>query len=258
MKIRTIDSAQYCDLNPGGAVIPIFQRYDTSHLARYELAVREIRQGLCVDYGCGYGFGAYLLAKSRTEPTIGLDIDRRCIRYASARYKLPNLRYKLLSRVEIPVPAQSVGLLTAFEVIEHMREPQVHQLFSEIRRSLRPDGMAILSTPNAEVPHEDFTFHIREYTADQLEALTSAHGFRTEVLGQGGMSPGQAKSFLSMSSLLPRFLKRAYSLRILHSLFLSIMSERSSTNDSAVRIGPFDRRVSFGVIFLLELRSLPI
>lgn len=219
------------DLNPGGASIPFFGRFPAECKIRYDVVLNHLGQGIVVDYGCGYGFGAYLIATRHTRLTLGLDIDRRAIRFAKSHYKLPNLRFELLNEVRLPVADSSVCLISFFEVLEHLFENQTNEFFAETRRTLMPGGVIIGSTPNTSVrsPH-DFVYHIHEYTAAELKRLASVNGFHIQVLGRGNPAPASGL-INSLVDRLPRTLKHLYALKVAQSLMLSIHKESEGPHD---------------------------
>lgn len=241
------------NLNPGGAIIPFFQSYDTPHFARYQFALKYLGHGIVVDCGCGYGFGTHFMASNQTNLTLGFDIDTRCVRYARAHYKLPNLEFKLLNEMKIPVDDCSVGVITFFDVIEHLFESQVDDFFCEAMRVLIPGGLIVGSTPNANLRHdEDFVYHVREYTLDDLRSIALARGFELHVFGQG-THPSQLKGVRALAlELLPTSLKRSYLLKALQSLVVAVKARNQSLNDHDANIGHLDEYSSTELIFLMQ------
>lgn len=117
------------------------------HASRYALARRYADGRRVVDIGCGAGYGAADLSRAATS-VVALDCSEEAIGYARAHYPLANVSFLIASAAELPLASESFDLATVFEVIEHLVEWR--QLLSEARRILRPDGLAIISTPNRE------------------------------------------------------------------------------------------------------------
>jgi SAM-dependent methyltransferase len=73
---------------------------------------------------------------------------------------------------QLPFPDGLFSLVTSFETIEHLHARKA--LVAELRRVLAPDGVFILSTPNANHTRPvngkpDNPFHVHEYTPDELK-----------------------------------------------------------------------------------------
>lgn len=165
-----------------GAVEP--ELWD-EHVSRYRFAALFAAGKRVLDAGCGTGYGTALLAAVAIEAT-GFDISSEAIAYASAHY--PEAQFLTGSATEFPAPDASVGLVTAFEVIEHLAGWQ--KLIEEADRVLAPDGIFLVSTPNkldyAEARRESGPnpFHVREFELPAFEkALASVFPF-VRILAQ--------------------------------------------------------------------------
>ena len=81
--------------------------------------------------------------QTRGWTIVGLDADGESLK----RHR--GLRHRILGTAEqLPVGDESVSLLTANMVLEHVEHP--NRLFAEIRRVLRPGGRALIHTPNSD------------------------------------------------------------------------------------------------------------
>jgi ubiquinone/menaquinone biosynthesis C-methylase UbiE len=155
------------------------------HLVRYRFAA-PFSDGLRVlDVGCGTGYGTAVLADTASV-TIGVDSDPEAIHYADRTYRCGNLGFALADCRDLPFRDQSFELAVFFEVIEHIREQD--QCLGEIRRVLSPDGMFILSTPNAlrstKMIEEENAFHHKELNEDELRELLRRHFDHVQLLYQ--------------------------------------------------------------------------
>ena len=102
-----------------------------------------------------------------------------------------------LDETPYPFADESFDVVLLTEVLEHLREYPLRALV-EARRILRPDGVLIITTPNAaslqnrvrlalgrsvHTPLRDWMFglpharHAREYTAEELRELVTTAGF---------------------------------------------------------------------------------
>jgi SAM-dependent methyltransferase len=142
------------------------------HLARYLYAL-PLALGPIADLGCGSGYGSWLL--STAAPTHATDLDPDTIAYAQSRFRAPNLTFSAAPCHQTGLPASAFQLVTAFELIEHLPDPE--PLLTEAARLLSPHGIFAVSTPNRTFYAESRAnagpnpFHHREYTVSEFLAL---------------------------------------------------------------------------------------
>ena len=143
------------------------------HLARYLFAARLARRRRVLDIGCGAGYGSSELAQTAAAVT-GLDVAPEAVALARNSYAAPNLQYLAASATCIPFADASFGLITCFEVIEHIHDWPL--LLNEARRLLAPGGQFIVSTPNKSYYAESRAqigpnpFHVHEFEYDEFKA----------------------------------------------------------------------------------------
>lgn len=153
--------------------------------SRYHLAARYASDRVVLDIACGSGAGLEILDLAGARSLVGIDISEAAVR--RSRSRRTRARIVRASGVAIPLADASVGLVTSFETIEHLPDPDL--FLSEIRRVLAPNGVAIFSTPNARVSRPvngqpKNPFHVHEYEPDELAAdLRQVFG-RVTLLGQ--------------------------------------------------------------------------
>ena len=155
------------------------------HLHRYAIA-RELAQGKAVlDIACGEGYGSSLLADAG-ESVIGVDISADAVAHAAAKYRKPNLEFRVGSCAAIPLTDASVDLVVSFETIEHHSEHE--KMLCEIKRVLRPGGVLVMSSPDkaeytVHAAHEN-AFHVKELYAEEFQALIGKYFANHVLLGQ--------------------------------------------------------------------------
>jgi SAM-dependent methyltransferase len=159
------------------------------HLVRYRFAARSAAGCTVLDVGCGTGYGASILA-AKARLVVGVDNAPEAIQYAQENYPGGNLRFAVADCRNLPYPDGSFDLAVMFEVIEHIAEQE--QCLREIRRILLPDGILILSTPNAarstKVIEEPNPYHAKELSEDELRELLRPHFAEVQLLYQQELS----------------------------------------------------------------------
>lgn len=147
----------------------------------YLRALREhTPQPRAFDIGCGRGEWLQLLAEEGFQAE-GVDLDDSMLAACHER----GLQAKNQDALEAlsGMADESLDLVTAFHVVEHLEFDYLQQLLPECRRVLRPGGLLILETPNSEnliVGTNNFYLdptHQRPVPALFLEFLCQYHLF---------------------------------------------------------------------------------
>jgi SAM-dependent methyltransferase len=155
--------------------------------ARYQFALQFAGpQTRALDVACGTGYGLRLLTVNGAH-TIGVDADASAAREA---LRQDPGRTSLILRGDgcrLPFADARFSLVTSFETIEHLVDRG--RFVGELRRILTPDGLLILSTPNANHTRPvngkpSNPFHVHEYTPSELDAELRHNFGRVQLFGQ--------------------------------------------------------------------------
>jgi len=152
---------------------------EAEHVRRYEWARRAMREGVVIDAACGTGYGTALLSHGSAR-AVGVDIHAPAVAFARKNYSTVVIE----ARVEqLPLRTRSADSFVSFETIEHLDDPA--SLLTEVARVLRPGGLFLVSTPNANVSHGTNPYHVHELDLTELEKLLDRAGFELgEIAGQ--------------------------------------------------------------------------
>lgn len=157
------------------------------HLATYQFASGYATGKKVLDYGCGSGYGAHLLASAASHVT-AVDIDETAVKYAKERYELDNLSFRLIPEIL----DEKFDVITSFQVIEHVADDNAFIL--RLKGMLNPGGCILISTPDkknrlyAYIQKPWNVYHLREYSMKSLSKLLSLHFTRIEILRIGSTS----------------------------------------------------------------------
>jgi len=143
---------------------------------------RELRSlpgpGVALDIGAAGGGNTRVLAKHGWQ-ALALEYSASAAGVARAR-NVPVIR---ADARELPVRSESCGVVTAFDILEHIQEDYLAA--AEIARALRPGGTALIAVPCDMAlwsAHDDAVGHVRRYTRDELSALVEKSGLTIERL----------------------------------------------------------------------------
>ena len=157
------------------------------HTVRYDLALELLREqgrvngGACLDVFCGKGYGTLMLSEAFPELcVVGVDGSKEAIDMANECYARSNnmFSWKLFP---FSIAEQSNDLVACFESLEHVEDDQL--MLNQILRSLKKDGVALISVPNQDEhpleknPHQ---FHFRHYRhADFIGMVSQEYSIET-------------------------------------------------------------------------------
>ncbi|MGA7414904.1 MAG: methyltransferase domain-containing protein [Bryobacteraceae bacterium] len=146
------------------------------HASRYSFAAALAAGKRVLDVGCGTGYGTAAMAET-AACALGFDISTEAVDYATQHYG-EKAKFIVGSAENFPAAIGPFGLITAFEVIEHLTDWP--RLLSETSRVLADDGLFLVSTPNktyygeARQSEGPNPFHVHEFEYEELrEALTA-------------------------------------------------------------------------------------
>lgn len=108
----------------------------TAHLERTPVAKRIL------DIGCGNGDISRHFSKRNQQ--YGVDIEDK------RRPENQNFQFALVTNEELPFKDAEFDIVLSHHVIEHVDDQDLH--LAQIRRVLKPNGIAYLATPNKSSP----------------------------------------------------------------------------------------------------------
>jgi SAM-dependent methyltransferase len=97
-----------------------------------------------LDIGCGPGIAHHYLRE--ITGLEGVDVSESMIELA--RQANPNVRYEVGDALALPFEAKSFDVVVAITVLHHVEPPSWGACFQEMRRVLRPSGLAVIFEHN--------------------------------------------------------------------------------------------------------------
>lgn len=156
-----------------------------STLGRYEFLATLIKPGdTLLDIGINSGSQLKLLAQ-RARMVIGVETS-----YLEARLgafntsHLNNTSVAQVNGEQLAFPDECFDVVSSFECIEHVNNPK--KMLAEIRRVLKPNGFAVISTPNSDISGSRFlsTSHLREWPLTEFQQLLGEYFQQIDWYGQ--------------------------------------------------------------------------
>lgn len=139
-------------------------------------------KGTVLEIGCGIGRGLEILLNN-SEHYIAIDKNKGLIQEHREKYPNSEFFYESvppLSKIE----TGSIDVVVTFHVIEHIQNDEL--FIDEIYRVLKPGGKAIITTPNKDLRLARNPWHVREYTANELERLVKRKFSLIQTMGITG------------------------------------------------------------------------
>lgn len=160
--------------------------YWGEHVARYVFALPHVANRCVLDVACGTGYGLPLL-QSQAHFVAGADIDWQAIKSAQAKIVANSAAVLVGSGIALPFADNSFDVITSFETLEHLESRL--KFLAELHRVLKPDGICLISTPNANYTQPingkpRNPFHVYEYNPEELVAELSQYFAIVEIVGQ--------------------------------------------------------------------------
>lgn len=160
-----------------------------NHLGRYWYAIKKLElkaNDKVIDFGCGRGYGTYLL--SLYSCAIGVDINIEYREDARAMFGDYFYDPDVIETLGIEIYDKAI----CTEVIEHVEQPEQKIIINRIASWLKPFGKILLTFPCGEnKPSEYNKFHICEPSIQRIGEMLLDAGFefnyeRQEILNTFG------------------------------------------------------------------------
>jgi 2-polyprenyl-3-methyl-5-hydroxy-6-metoxy-1,4-benzoquinol methylase len=225
----------------------VFHRDQFAHYLRwtYVLNVAEIGMKI-LDVGCGSGNMYELFYRNRFAPKryVGVDVRQRTINLNQTKF--PKAEFQCLDVVNDELPQDTWGIITCFEMLEHVGKKNVPHVLDNICDAANKDTIILISTPNYDEsvgPAENHIIdgEIGEMTVTELERFIVNSGL--EVMKMYG-------TFASKRDIIPLIQKDQALLRLYNKFH-----EYYDANLMSVIFAPLFPHQSRNVLWVLRKRQ---
>ncbi len=151
-------------------------RYFVTPLLRHATAGRS--NAALLDCGCGTGNNLELL--SRFGRAYGFDLTAVGLRIGR---EAGRKRLALASVTDVPFPSDAFDVVTSFDVLYALHEPQERAAVAEMYRVTRPGGYVIVNVAAMDILRGDHSIlggEIQRYSRDRLTGVLLRAGFVIE------------------------------------------------------------------------------
>lgn len=157
---RTVGERQY-PRRPG-----TLKGLDPDHLFRYEWAKQSCEGKSVLDYGCGVGYGSYVLSSAANRVT-GYDVSPDALDWARHySHKARNLTFSN------SLPRSRFDVVTCFECIEHVDNPEA--VLAQLAGMF--NDWLLISTPTPKPDGSKWSdHHVREFTKEEFLNILEEH-----------------------------------------------------------------------------------
>ena len=156
---------------------PLYQRT----LKAYTLLSGKI-YGDVLEIGCGEGYGLDIISKNANSLTV-IDKSKSVLEKIKKKHPKINTLHQKIPPLN-NLKANSFDIVISFQVIEHIEDATL--FIKEIRRILKPNGKAYITTPNATKTIARNPWHYKEYNYPEMNNLISNYFINYKIDGIQG------------------------------------------------------------------------
>ena len=144
-----------------------------------------------LELGCGKAEKTRIVARKATS-VLALEVDEKQLAKNATITDLPNVRFAHGGAEKIPAPDSNYDIVLMFKSLHHVPIESMDSAFSEIRRVLKPGGVAYISEP---VYAGDYN-EILKLFHDEKTVREAAFAAEKRALASGQLAFESQKFFL--------------------------------------------------------------
>ncbi len=171
-----------------GMTLEAAQEAKKAHIAQKLL----IKPGMKIlDIGCGWGGTSLSLARDYGAKVVGVTLSEVQLKHARARAKAEGLSDRVEFRLtDYRDVTEAFDRIVVVGMLEHVGQPQYRTFFNQIRRNLKPDGIALVHTIGRSTPPDALSPWFNKYIfpggyspamSEVMSAIEKSDLFATDV-----------------------------------------------------------------------------
>lgn len=146
----------------------------------YQFLNEQLQPQTLLDVGCGIGH-FLAAAQGKGWQVWGLDFDEEAVRLSNEFYKISTVERLSVEDYVKMYPERQFTAVTAFEVLEHMDDPQ--DFIKAVNRLLKHNGYVGISVPHRDSspwlrPHDFPPRHLTRWNKISITNFLQNHGFK--------------------------------------------------------------------------------
>lgn len=235
-------------LRPGGSgILPeeTPPKFFARHLSAYYFVLPYIINKDVLDVGFGDGYGSNLM-KGYARAVTAVDNLEKNVILASNKYRMPGLEFRTMDGANLNFADETFDIVVSFQAIEHIPENLLRKYLEGIKRVLKRNGTAFISTLNLmknrkpRQPYAKNPFHIKEFTFEEFYLLIRKVFGTSEI--QGLFYGGRLRFYERLKKIgIFRFVPRPINI-------VDRFYDNITVNDFVWRKGDLDRCIDFMAI----------
>lgn len=153
---------------------------------------KDIKDKEVLDIGCGFGWFELDALRRNVKKIVGIEISPNDLKTAEENIKDKRAIFRVGGALNLPFKDSYFDTVVAWEVIEHIPKNTEDQVFKEVKRVLKNNGVFYLSTPYNSFwsTISDPAFWLighRHYSKEKLTKLGKENKFKVvSVYTKGG------------------------------------------------------------------------
>ena len=217
--------------------VPAENYWFRRHLAVYEWIAERCAGLDVVDMACGEGYGVEALAR-RARRVTGVDANPQAYEHARLKYTRPGVRFE---RDMVERYSERCEAVVFLQTIEHVQDPEaVLRRFKEMCRTVYVSTPNLLTLAPPGAKKSGNPWHLREYRAQEFQALCASVCERVELLGLF-----HARTLRVHELALQAGWDRVHSALGITKLFYDRFTPAITSADFTLRPGPLERALDF-------------
>jgi len=168
---------------------------------------KNLKELNCIDIGCSSGLIVINIADNFKQ-ILGVDIDKKAVNMANKDIKKQNIKFEVMSGMDLKYPDESFDVVICNHVYEHVEN--YRKLFDEIHRILKKDGFCYLAAGNRyKIMESHYCLPFLSWLPRNLSNIY------LRLMGKGKYYDEKMLSYFKLKKALKRFKINDYTIKVI-------------------------------------------